>query len=84
MMTTIPIFMDRSRWIHNVNCTTCNSPIIGYRFFCTLCAVSICESCEQRGNDTSTTNYFYKYFYYYHSCMILLSIVPIFCSLRCA
>ena len=49
MMSSIPIFMDRSRWFHFLNCVICSSSIVGYRYFCTLCAVSVCECCEQKG-----------------------------------
>lgn len=44
-------FANRSQWIHqNISCAECNVPnIVGYRYFCTVCAVSFCETCEQKG-----------------------------------
>ncbi len=47
-----PQLGNRSVWIHptEIKCFGCEiSPIIGYRYFCTQCAVSLCESCEQQG-----------------------------------
>lgn len=47
---TIPIFSNRMSWIHpNINCDECKNPVVGYRFVCSACAVSLCEKCEQKG-----------------------------------
>lgn len=46
-----PILTNRSRWVHEgVDCDNCHKSVVGYRFFCTLCGTSYCESCEQNGN----------------------------------
>lgn len=45
---------NRSSWVHSkFSCATCEVPqIIGYRYLCTQCGTSYCESCEQlRGHD---------------------------------
>ena len=46
-----PAFANRSQWVHQgISCAECHVPtIVGYRYFCTVCAVSFCETCEQRG-----------------------------------
>ena len=51
-----PVLANRSRWRHEgVSCSVCPvDPIVGYRFFCTSCGVSICESCEQGGSHNPT------------------------------
>ena len=50
------IAIDKSKWIHtNIACTSCDSnPIIGYRYFCAICGISLCESCEQGGRHDIT------------------------------
>ena len=51
----IPALSDRSDWVHRgIFCSQCDgakegNEIVGYRFFCALCGVSLCEYCEQRG-----------------------------------
>jgi len=44
-------FANREVWTHHrVSCAECSvTPIVGYRYFCTVCATSYCELCEQRG-----------------------------------
>jgi next to BRCA1 gene 1 protein len=48
---TPPILSNRTRWVHEgVSCVGCGGEnIVGYRFFCTVCGTSLCESCEQSG-----------------------------------
>lgn len=43
--------LNRSTWVHTgLSCGGCrSSPIVGYRYFCTACAESYCESCEVLG-----------------------------------
>ena len=46
-----PAVKNRSRWVHSgVECSVCRSNVVGFRYFCTSCAVSLCESCEQKGS----------------------------------
>jgi hypothetical protein len=42
---------NRANWVHyGVSCAECRMPdVVGYRYFCTMCAVSFCETCEQSG-----------------------------------
>ena len=49
--TAPPALQNKSAWRHEgISCNACRSPtIVGYRYFCTSCALSICEGCEQRG-----------------------------------
>ncbi len=49
--TCPPACQNRASWVHSeISCSACRIPtIIGYRYFCTTCAVSLCESCEQNG-----------------------------------
>lgn len=49
--TPPPALSSRHTWIHhNVICDECEaSPIVGYRYFCTVCTTSYCEACEQYG-----------------------------------
>jgi next to BRCA1 gene 1 protein len=50
-----PIISNRSRWTHEgVNCVICEGSIVGYRYFCTVCGTSLCESCEQAGSHDLT------------------------------
>mmetsp|Transcript_26997 Transcript_26997/g.45533 ORF Transcript_26997/g.45533 Transcript_26997/m.45533 type:complete len:123 (+) Transcript_26997:232-600(+) len=51
-----PALANRSYWIHtNIQCAECNvMNIVGYRYFCTTCAVSFCETCEQKGYPLTT------------------------------
>lgn len=44
-------FSNRSSWVHrNIQCAECHIPtIVGFRYFCTICATSFCEACEQKG-----------------------------------
>lgn len=46
-----PALANRSSWVHpRVACAECRvTPIVGYRYFCTVCATSFCEQCEQQG-----------------------------------
>ena len=46
-----PVFANRSSWVHtDVSCADCAvKPIVGYRYFCTQCGLSLCELCEQQG-----------------------------------
>jgi hypothetical protein len=43
--------VNRSNWIHHgISCAECRMPdIVGYRYFCPMCATSYCEACEQKG-----------------------------------
>lgn len=46
-----PLFSDRTHWVHDAVCQTCSvEPIVGFRYFCTCCAISLCETCEQLGS----------------------------------
>lgn len=56
MAGAVPLLANRSRWVHkDVMCAHCDPShpdklarqIIGYRFFCTICGISLCEHCEQ-------------------------------------
>ncbi|KAJ1389694.1 hypothetical protein B484DRAFT_439864, partial [Ochromonadaceae sp. CCMP2298] len=51
-----PALSNRSAWQHvGVGCVECGlSQIEGFRFFCTTCAVSFCEFCEQKGAPTAS------------------------------
>jgi next to BRCA1 gene 1 protein len=63
MTGAVPLLCNRSHWVHkDVSCADCDSSnpdkrshqIVGYRFFCTICGVSLCEHCEQTsGHDPS-------------------------------
>lgn len=45
-----PQIANRENWVHNVQCDHCGcQKIIGYRFFCTVCAISFCATCDQKG-----------------------------------
>ena len=46
--------MNRSNWRHDgIPCNGCRmKSIVGYRYFCTICAVSLCESCDQLGMNS--------------------------------
>jgi hypothetical protein len=53
----IPVFANRKPWIHeNVHCVYCDEDVVGFRYFCTTCAVSLCEKCEQKGCHTPEHN----------------------------
>ena len=41
------MLQNRTGWVHNAQCSECTSPVIGFRYFCTTCGISFCESCEQ-------------------------------------
>mmetsp|Transcript_15366 Transcript_15366/g.25571 ORF Transcript_15366/g.25571 Transcript_15366/m.25571 type:complete len:261 (+) Transcript_15366:59-841(+) len=45
--------INRSSWKHAELCQSCSERIIGYRYFCPSCCVSICERCEFNGNHDS-------------------------------
>lgn len=45
-----PLLSDRTEWRHEEICENCKGDIIGYRYFCPQCSVSLCESCEFKGN----------------------------------
>jgi hypothetical protein len=49
--TAPPAIQNKSTWRHEgISCSACRSRVIvGYRYFCTSCAISICEGCEQQG-----------------------------------
>jgi next to BRCA1 gene 1 protein len=50
-----PILSNRSQWTHEgVSCVTCQGEVVGYRYFCTVCGTSLCESCEQLGSHDVT------------------------------
>jgi hypothetical protein len=51
LYTKSPQIASRKEWIHEGHqCSACKvSPIIGYRFMCTTCGISLCESCEFDG-----------------------------------
>jgi next to BRCA1 gene 1 protein len=50
-----PILSNRTRWVHEgVTCVGCDESVVGYRFFCTICGTSLCESCEQSGTHDVT------------------------------
>lgn len=51
-----PMLVNRSNWQHrNISCAECNTPtIVGFRYFCTTCGTSFCESCEQQGLPRTT------------------------------
>mmetsp|Transcript_38015 Transcript_38015/g.70813 ORF Transcript_38015/g.70813 Transcript_38015/m.70813 type:complete len:208 (-) Transcript_38015:183-806(-) len=59
----VPLLANRSEWVHRgVCCHNCAESekdkqvncITGYRYFCTICGVSLCEYCEQTsGHDAS-------------------------------
>ena len=63
MVGAVPLLANRSRWVHqDVLCALCDDSnpdkqvhqILGYRFFCTICGISLCEHCEQTsGHDMS-------------------------------
>lgn len=48
---TSPALQNRSDWVHKgVTCHQCHAKnIVGFRYFCTSCGVSICEGCEMVG-----------------------------------
>ena len=48
--TTPTVLVSRSRMVHNINCTNCRNGIVGLRYFCTSCAINLCESCELISN----------------------------------
>ena len=52
------ILMNRSEWMHHgIGCTSCKcKSIVGFRFMCTTCAVSLCEECEQSGEHPLAHN----------------------------
>jgi hypothetical protein len=48
---TAPQFLaNRSTMRHDVDCSNCRRQVIGIRFFCTICAINMCESCELISN----------------------------------
>ena len=53
-----PAMMNRSEWIHEgIACSSCKRlSIVGFRYMCTTCAVSLCEECEQSGDHPVTHN----------------------------
>lgn len=48
LLSQVPhILTNKSGMIHDgVLCTNCKATIVGFRYFCTTCAVNICQSCE--------------------------------------
>ena len=52
------VLINRSNWIHDgIGCALCKcSSIVGFRYMCTTCAVSICEECEQSGEHPLSHN----------------------------
>lgn len=40
------LLMNRENMIHQEKCVHCAQQIIGLRYFCTSCAVNMCEACE--------------------------------------
>ena len=43
------VVASRSDWVHSgVDCNYCSKEIVGYRYFCANCAVSICEDCDRK------------------------------------
>ena len=52
------VLLNRSGLIHhNIGCSSCRcQSIIGIRYMCTVCAVSLCEQCEQSGEHPVSHN----------------------------
>ena len=52
------ILTNRSQWVHRgIGCSLCKcSSIVGFRYMCTICAVSLCEQCEQSGEHPISHN----------------------------
>lgn len=46
---TPAILRNRSDWVHEATCSVCRDQVVGFRFFCSSCAVDLCETCEQQG-----------------------------------
>jgi hypothetical protein len=47
-----PFLSNKSNWIHltDIRCACCDmTPIVGFRYFCTICGKNLCEKCEQAG-----------------------------------
>lgn len=55
-VSSSPILQNRSTWTHAVACDNCGQNIVGYRYFCTVCATSLCEKCEQCNYHNATHN----------------------------
>jgi hypothetical protein len=53
-----PMLVNREEWRHaGISCAECGTAeIVGFRYFCTMCATSYCEACEQLGLPNSTAN----------------------------
>lgn len=47
------VLTDRSTWKHSEACQNCSESIIGFRYFCPSCCVSLCERCEFNANHDS-------------------------------
>lgn len=45
------LLSNRSGMRHNIDCTHCNMQIVGIRYFCTTCAINMCETCEFSSNQ---------------------------------
>lgn len=43
-------FQNTSSWKHNITCSACREDIVGYRYFCSQCGISLCAHCEQVGS----------------------------------
>ena len=52
------VLLNRSGWIHHdIGCSSCRCrSIVGIRYMCTVCAVSLCEQCEQSGEHPVSHN----------------------------
>lgn len=55
---TAPLLLsNRSAMRHDVECTNCRRDVIGTRFFCTICAINMCEACELISNRWHDINH---------------------------
>jgi hypothetical protein len=54
---------NRANWVHHgISCAECKTKdIVGYRYFCTMCATSYCETCEQNGLPNAVANTAHKH-----------------------
>ena len=45
------VHSDLSQWLHREPCHSCRGQIVGYRYFCAPCGVSLCAQCEFMGGQ---------------------------------